>query len=572
MKFACWQKLERKDWKTKTLWAQATNIKLIGDWLNTTNLRSSLLERDLPTLETSFRSYLVNSGFWKGRTQTKLNGRQEPRKYSWSGELNTLRQIYKVIQDFYDDRNEYDKEIWDARRLGVRVNPSKSSYTLNFSKIQQPWLLQAVKPFIRYSLSMFSLGECQSRISVLNNFSAFLSQKYPTLNPAKIDRPLMVEYLSYLTEAGLGAAAKYRHIGNLRAFLELCTREGWAPIPDKRFFYDEDFPRLEKRQPRFIPEEVITQLNENLDALPDNIKRMVLILQEVGMRISELCRMPFNCLTQDAQGDFFLRYHQYKMKKDHSVPISREVAAVIEEQQRIVRDKYGDFSFLFPSSQQWQKGQPIKQLTFSRALNKLAYEKNICDRSGSLWRFQSHQFRHTVGTRMINLGVPQHIIQRYLGHETPEMTSTYAHIHDQTLKDEFAKFKDKIVDVTGKAVSREDVVAQMIEGLDFNSLDDQWMKKNILAQALPNGLCSLPIVQGVCPYGANKCLSCTHFKTDTRYLDKHKDHLERTSKIVEWAQENPESRRSIEILKENLPVKENLERIITSLENSQDEA
>jgi hypothetical protein len=98
------------------------------------------------------------------------------------------------------------------------------------------------------------------------------------------------------------------------------------------------------------------------------------------------------------------------------------------------------------------------------------------------------------------------------------------------------------------------------------------MKKNILAQALPNGLCSLPIVQGACPYGANKCLSCTHFKTDARYLDKHKDHLERTSKIVEWAQENPESRRSIEILKENLPVKENLERIITSLENSQDEA
>jgi hypothetical protein len=41
---------------------------------------------------------------------------------------------------------------------------------------------------------------------------------------------------------------------------------------------------------------------------------------------------------------------------------------------------------------------------------------------------------------------------------------------------------------------------------------------------------------------------------------------------VEWAQENPESRRSIEILKENLPVKENLERIIISLENSQDEA
>jgi len=91
------------------------------------------------------------------------------------------------------------------------------------------------------------------------------------------------------------------------------------------------------------------------------------------------------------------------------------------------------------------------------------------------------------------------------------------------------------------------------------------MKKNILAQALPNGLWTA-YSSGACPpYGANKCLSCTHFKTDARYLDKHKDHLERTNKIVEWAQENSESRRSVEILK-NQPVKENLERIITSLE------
>jgi len=88
-------------------------------------------------------------------------------------------------------------------------------------------------------------------------------------------------------------------------------------------------------------------------------------------------------------------------------------------------------------------------------------------------------------------------------------------------------------------------------------------EENILAQALPNGLCGLPIVQGAClPYGANKCLSCTHFKTD-EYLDKHKDHLEHTNKIVEWAQENSESRRSVEILKENQPVKENLEHYYT---------
>ncbi|MDS6149319.1 tranposase B [Staphylococcus aureus subsp. aureus SA8601] len=56
------------------------------------------------------------------------------------------------------------------------------------------------------------------------------------------------------------------------------------------------------------------------------------------------------------------------------------------------------------------------------------------DKSGEIYRFHAHAFRHTVGTRMINNGMPQHIVQKFLGHESPEMTSRYAHIFDETTK------------------------------------------------------------------------------------------------------------------------------------------
>jgi hypothetical protein len=109
------------------------------------------------------------------------------------------------------------------------------------------------------------------------------------------------------------------------------------------------------------------------------------------------------------------------------------------------------------------------------------------------------------------------------------------------------------------------------QGTDPNGLDEQWLKKHVLTQALPNGICGLPAVQKSCPYGANKCYSCTHFKTDNRYLENHKEHLERTDKIITWAQEHPESSRSADLLKENLPVQQGLQRIIGALEGS-DEA
>jgi hypothetical protein len=36
-------------------------------------------------------------------------------------------------------------------------------------------------------------------------------------------------------------------------FLETCAREGWLDVPDKRLIYSEDFPKLNKSQPRYIP-------------------------------------------------------------------------------------------------------------------------------------------------------------------------------------------------------------------------------------------------------------------------------------------------------------------------------
>jgi len=576
LKYACWQKLVLQEWKTKTLWAKANDIKIICDWLNHKRRKPpTLIASDLTRLLTSFRSYLVNVGRWKGHTQTKLDTTQQRREYPAGLEENTLRQLYKILCNAYDGRNEYDKSVWDVRKLGYSGNPSKSSYTINFAEIEPSWLLDAARTYLKFSLPQFSLSECQNRVGTIRDFARFLRKSYPNLEPQHLDRAVILDYIAYLVKRGLQESGRLQSLVQLRGFLELCAREGWAAVPDKRLIYRDDLPRLPKSKPRYIPEDVLQQLNANLDGLGAPIQRMVLILQEVGMRISELCRMPFDCLLYDAQRDCFLRYYQYKMKKEHSVPISKEVAAVILEQQQTVQNQYKQHRYLFPSPYRGHKGEAFKQTQFSRAINDLAVERNIVDYTGKLWRFKSHGFRHSVGTRMANLGVPQHVIQKYLGHESPEMTCRYIHIHDQTMKAEFARFKDQMVDVTGKTVPFEAVAAELAEGLDPNNLDEQWLKRNVLAQALPNGICGLPVVQKRCPYGANRCLTgadgrgCSHFKTDSRYLMQHQEQLERTNKILAWAQEHPESRRAQEILAENLPVQCNLQRIIDGLTGGQ---
>jgi len=114
---------------------------------------------------------------------------------------------------------------------------------------------------------------------------------------------------------------------------------------------------------------------------------------------------------------------------------------------------------------------------------------DIKDSSGKRWNFQTHQFRHTVGTRMVNLGVPLHIIQRYLGHESPQMTMTYAHIHDHTLRKEIEKYHDS------RVVNFQGETSELDETILSSNNDLEWFKKNVQARALEHGYCARPKVR-----------------------------------------------------------------------------
>jgi len=66
-----------------------------------------------------------------------------------------------------------------------------------------------------------------------------------------------------------------------------------------------------------------------------------------------------------------------------------------------------------------------------------------------------------------------HIIQRYLGHTSSEMTMQYAYIHDATLRKEIEKYLGiKVVNINGE------VIESLHREID-NDADLQWMKKSV---------------------------------------------------------------------------------------------
>ena len=514
----------------------------------------SLLDRSLEAWNLSLRTWLVEQGEYYESTRQFIGKDQKPRQYSNGNAcLSAFAGIYGEVERGYDPRLEWELDVWDLRRIGVEINPTKSEFRLSFKAVNPDWLKEAAKQYMRLIVTRLSASSCSTLLNSVRKFGHFLTERHPDLTPEQIDRPLLLEYSAYLLEINTSAGMRRDLLLDFSSFLERAAREEWLPVPRHRLIYREDLPPLARRQPRFIPESVMRQLEEHLPSLELFWRQMLVVLSDCGMRVGELCALKLDCLSQDADGFYFLTYYQMKLKKEHTIPISPETAAVIIERRETVKAEGRETEYIFS----FTPGNPVRQDSFSKKINEFFLEHQIRDDAGNLWRFQPHQLRHTVGTRMINNGVSQIMVQRYLGHETPVMTSVYAHIHDQTLKNQYEGYLER----RGKTINAHGDLIVSESDESANTVDLQWFKRNVLAQALPNGYCGLPLPQGSCPH-ANACLTCAHFQTDHTFLPQHRAQLNETKRLVQISRERSWERQ----VEMNEKVEKNLEKIISALE------
>lgn len=454
------------------------------------------------------------------------------------------------------------EDVWSAVELGYKPHQYGGLTKIVFSQIQQQWLKEIAKKFIKYRAATRKFSTLNRYIDGIRIFSYFLFDIHPEIQPEEINRAIIVDYLDYLNKQGLKSHRKACMIRILRQLIEDISRNEWLDIKNN-LIYDEDIPKHEKSLPRLIPEEVISQLNEHLDWLPTPVMRMVIVQQELGLRVGELLLLPFDCLKQDAQGSWWIQFMREKTKRETSLPISRELAGVIIEQQNYIRVHLSDFDYLFcgqsfnPNDRQKKafhpKAKVMRYDSFVAFLRRLAKKFDIRTNSGEAWHFQTHQFRHTVATRMINNQVPHHIVQRFLGHLSPAMTQVYAHIYDETLKKQIEHFHEKVVNIAGEVVQSQNPEIDQDHDL-------QWFKKKIIGEVLPHGYCGLP-TNLTCSKG-NACLQCGHFRTTKEFLSHHQEHFQRTSELLEKAKENNWTRQ----VQVNEEILKNLSNIIRKLE------
>ena len=447
---------------------------------------------------------------------------------------------------------EYPRDAWQTHRLGFA-----GRNVLDFSRIPQQQLKDLAKRWIRWRLST-GLGLEAGGIRplrVLTRFAVFLHERGID-GAGGISRAVLEDYLASLHPAMGGRPEHGAHVSVIGLFLTGVRQHGWAPglPPDAMIFRSDQPPRTEL-MPRALAGHVMAQVEQ-----PGNLARQdnpayrlaTLILIRCGLRVSDALELPFDCVVTDEAGAPYLRYLNHKMKREALVPVDDELLELIRGQQQQILGRYPAGTVLFPRPAKNPDGKlPVSSSTYRLALYRWLERCDVRDEHGRPVHLTPHQWRHTLGTALINRDVPQHVVQKILDHDSPLMTAHYARLSDKTVREHWEK---------ARKVGAEGLPVQISPHGPLG--DAAWSKQRLsrATQALPNGYCELPMVR-ICPH-ANSCLTCPMFVTTAEFLPQHHAQRQQTLQIISAAEANGQAR----VAEMNKQVAANLDKIITTLE------
>ena len=477
-----------------------------------------------------------------------------------------VRYVHGRVEDLaggIGPKDEYERDTWDARRLGI---PHRSpNHLIRFEPIRQPWLRQATKRWARFRLATGrAVGTVANDVHALGWFSSFLAEECPAAaNESALGRQALEHYLSWLASARLADQTRLGYLVSLRIFIDHCRRHRWLPrLAAETRLYQEDFPAHGEYLPRFIPEFVMSQLEDeaNLARIADpTTRRLVVVLMETGLRSSDACNVAVDAVITDSVGWPCLRFYNSKVRTEQLVPLSSKAAVALRSQAEHVRAHWpAGTRFLFPRERANPDGVvPFSYATLESRLRRWQAAIELRDEDGRPFTATAHQFRHTLGTRMINSGVPEHIVQKLLGNKSAEMTARYAHMHDSTLRKAFDDYCQARVNVAGEVLGFDPGAA---------AADAEWVKHRLTRaqDSLPNGYCGRPPQQD-CPH-PNACLTCPDFQTTPEFLPVHRQQADNARVLIATADASGHFR----LAANHRRVLDSLERIIPALEAVQE--
>lgn len=233
----------------------------------------------------------------------------------------------------------------------------------------------------------------------------------------EVDKHVLRDYLSNLTDRKLVKASIARKMSALRSFFSYLVREG---ITDTNPAAAISSPKLEKRLPSFLTVAETVRLLTTPDLTkPEGLRDRALMefLYASGLRVSELVSLNLEQVNLET-GEIRV---WGKGAKERVVLIGKPAAAALstyisEGRSRLTGKKATSALFLN------RYGERI----ITRQVEKIVEKYGRIAGIGK--RVHPHLLRHTFATHLLDGGADLRVVQELLGHADLSSTQIYTHV------------------------------------------------------------------------------------------------------------------------------------------------
>lgn len=518
--------------------------------------------KDIEIEKSKWKLFLINEGF-------SLNKNSEIHNTTYRYICNTVPYF---IKDFYDDREETEKDIWYSKNIkGAKIPASGASHgtynNINFMVIPN-YYKDTVKRYFKTIITKKSWSTCQNTLKYIAYFFRyFYSNGYTDGCIENLNRSDIEKYLYYLESdrKGKNATENSKYISHIRTFLEYIQMAQYDKAPKKEvtfLIFQDDIPKRERLQDeikrvKFVPEPILKQLDNNITDLdrPQFIP-IYILLRETGWRGTDILNLRYNnCLEQiwNSKEQAYNYYLCGEITKTGiaqlKIPIRDKVAEMvqkaIDKAKSLSTEENNPKKYLFNTYEGKLKGKPLAKQSLLYTINRLIKEKDIRDVNGELYHFKLHSLRHTRAKEYVEQGMGISVIQQILGHQSLQMTVHYATVSENILYEKWKNTEDLEL---FKVNTETNELASIDTSTDVgeNLVRYEYVKKNLDAVRVPFGVCFKPS-KLPCKQQMNHCLTCASFCTTTENIPEYEEEIEKVKSQIEisnkcgrelWAEKN----------------------------------
>ena len=450
----------------------------------------------------------------------------------------------EIIREYYEtDIPETDKLVWKYKNLNqskikASVNDTPGKH-LDFRIITNKAILKPVQDFCKYELECITFESICQYLGSLKIFYEWLKEETDIENLKDLNRNIIEYFFLWLRCESEYSSRKINvTILNLKSFLEWGLILQRKDMPDKPLILADDYNFKRKIESKYLSDEDMKKVMSIIPSLPKVYGRMIYTLILLGVRCSELTYLSVDALKQTDDDTYYLLINQYKTKKEYMKPIPEKLAFILKKEIKRNQTTFGkeNVKYVFVN----EKNKPIKFAVLNDNLKRAIIENDIRDSSGELLH---------VRTNLISAGLDPESAAKLLGQTTLSSLSHYATVTNETVKEQLKP-----------RIEKDEMLIRNIGKIE------KLKEATMPSRALCNGFCNKNPLTEPCEH-ANACLNCSMFVPSIQFLNGYYIQLQEVEATIKVAEANDYRL----MLKKALQDKENLEKIINTLERKREE-